>query len=163
MKKYVILLAMLPTLLLSGCVKDRHYFVTIINNSDYTIAVTSSRAGSTLIGSLKPDVSLSYVIHPNTNGSSIPIDPHSKRVLDMSPTYFEKFTGTQPTAERDRLRFYIIDKPVLDAVGGRPRELDPEDYLGYIDLSSSEAAAINWTFRFPDDTINNMQEETTNY
>ncbi len=150
---------MLPALLLCGCCKDRHYFVTIINNSDYTIVVTSNRAGPTLIGSLNPDVSFSYPIHPNTNGPSIPIEPHSKQVLNMEPMYFEKFLGTQPTAERDRLRFYVIDKVVFDVAGGKPRNLNPDDYLGYIDLSSDEARAVNWTFSFPDDTINNMQEE----
>ncbi len=148
MKKFIILFAMLLILSLSGCREDRHYFVTIINNSDYTIVVTGNRAGSTLVGSRDPRVTFSYVFESGTPN----IEPHSELILDMTPIYFEKFPG-DPT---DRLRFYIIGKDVFDAAGGKPRNLNPGDYLGYIDLSGDEAKAVNWTVRFPDDTTNNL-------
>jgi hypothetical protein len=156
MKKQIILLAILAALLLCGCGKERHSLVTIINNSDYTIVVTANRAGPTLVGSINPRVSFSYTIYQH--GTPV-LEPHSKQIIDMSPVYFEKFLGTQGDVERDRLRFYIINKTVFDAAGGNPRNLNPDDYLGYIDLSSDEARAVNWTFSFPDDTINNMEEE----
>lgn len=137
------------TVLLCSCEDDYHYNVKIINNSDKTVVLTGSRAGSTIIGSLEADVTFSWVFQ---NGLS-PVSPHSESILDMSPIYFEMFTHT------DRNRFYFIDKEVFDAAGGKPKNLKPDDYLGYIDLFASEAEAMEWTIRFPDDTINNMKEK----
>ena len=157
MKRAILLSAISATLLTSllcSCKQftgNRHYYAQIINNSDYTVVVTGSWVvKDTLINSLEPDVSLSWVFQDGAP----PVAPHFVSTLNLAPTYFEEYNG-----KYDRLRLYFIDENVFDAAGGDPRNINPWDYLGYIDLSSGEAAAANWTIRFPDETINNTQPE----
>ena len=123
MKKTVVIPAVLLITLLCSCDKDRHYYVKIVNNSDKTVVVTGSRAGRTIIGSLEPDVTFSWVPQ---NGAP-PIEPHSELILDLSPVYFEMFNENI-----DRCRFYFIEESVFDTAGGNLKQLNPGDYLGYI-------------------------------
>ncbi len=67
----------------------------------------------------------------------------------------EKITGPiggNPAAW-DKLRFYFIDSNVFNSVGGKQYLLKPDDYVGYIDLTTSTAVDGDWTIVFPRDVI----------
>lgn len=67
----------------------------------------------------------------------------------------EKITGPiggKPAAW-DKLRFYFINSNVFNSVGGKQYLLKPDDYVGYIDLTTATAVDGDWTIVFPRDVI----------
>ncbi|MCD8035168.1 MAG: hypothetical protein LUF83_12870 [Alistipes sp.] len=133
--------------LLMGCgSKNDHYGVTIDNQSDIDLIVTTSRVSTLMPNSNLLNVSISY--------DPFYIQAHGADYYKMVKAV-EKITGPiggNPMTW-DKLRFYFIDSRVFNNAGGKPYLLKPDDFIGYIDLTTATAVDADWTIVFPRDMV----------
>lgn len=143
--KYIGLIAM--AILLTSCkYKNGHYGITIDNQSDINLVVTTSRVSVRMPNSDLLNASSSY-------------DPFYIQATTMD--FYEMTEAIEQTtgpvggnpASWDKLRFYFIDSNVFNNAGGKPVMLKPDDYVGYIDLTTAAAVDGDWTIVFPRDVI----------
>lgn len=133
--------------LLMGCgSKKGHYGVTIDNQSDIDLIVTTSRVSTQMPNSNLLNVSISY--------DPFYVQAHGVDYYKMVKA-IEKITGPiggNPMTW-DKLRFYFIDSRVFNNAGGKPYLLKPDDFIGYIDLTTATAVDADWTIVFPRDIV----------
>lgn len=133
-------------LLVSCRSENGHYGVSIDNQSDTDLIVTTSRVSTLMPNSNLLNVLVSY--------DPFYIQAHGADYYKMVKAV-EKITGPiggNPAAW-DKLRFYFIDNNVFNSAGGKQYLLKPDDYVGYIDLTTATAVDGDWTIVFPRDVI----------